>query len=180
MVKKIHQLNPSEVYPAALADFNLNTCGDPDCGNFGVAPDFSIPVFKEKIATIRTQEAAASIPALTTGLGAYTMSSDDHHPRISEVFEYAGDPVGWDDGRSNGVRPPTWQRSLRHQLFHPVEWALPGRVSPSPVRRGLHRGAGVRCLRDALSGASRRVYFQRNAREVGGRRQSSYAPDSLI
>jgi hypothetical protein len=28
------------------------------------------------------------------------MSSDDHHPRISEVFEYAGDPVGWDDGRS--------------------------------------------------------------------------------
>lgn len=99
MVKKIPQLNLLEVYPAALADFNLNTCGDADCGNFGVAPDFSVPVFKGKNASERRQEAAASIPALTTGLGNYTMSSDDHHQRISEVFEYDGDPVGWDDGR---------------------------------------------------------------------------------
>lgn len=100
MVKKLQQLNLPEVYPAVLADFNLNTCGDPDCGNFGVAPDFTIPVFKGKNAAQRQQAAAASIPALTTGLGSYTMSSDDHHPRISEVFEYDGDPVGWDDGRS--------------------------------------------------------------------------------
>lgn len=100
MVKKIKNLSLSEVYPVELSDFNLNTCGDPDCGNFGVSPDFSIPVFKGKNAETRRQKAAASIPALTTGLGAYTMSSDDHHPRISEAFEYAGDPVGWDDGRT--------------------------------------------------------------------------------
>ena len=57
-------------------------------------------MFKGKNAAKRRQAAAASIPALTTGLGSYTLSSDDHHPRISEVFEYAGDPVGGDDGRS--------------------------------------------------------------------------------
>ncbi|WP_167648091.1 hypothetical protein [Mameliella alba] len=100
MVKKLKQLKLFQVYPAVLADFNLNTCGDPDCGNFGVAPNFAIPEFKGKNAAQRKQAASVSIPALTTGLGSYTMSSDDHHPRISEVFEYAGDPVGWDDGRS--------------------------------------------------------------------------------
>lgn len=100
MVKKIDNLSLAEVYPEALADFNLNTCGDPDCGNFGVAADFSIPVFKGRNAAQRRQAAAASIPALTTGLGAYTMSSDDHHQRISEAFEYEDDPVGWDDGRT--------------------------------------------------------------------------------
>ncbi len=100
MVKTLQHMSLSQVYPAVLADFNLNTCGDRDCGNFGVAPDFTIPVFKGKNAAQRKQAAAASIKALTTGLGSYTMSSDDHHPRISEVYEYAGDTVGWDDGRS--------------------------------------------------------------------------------
>lgn len=46
MVKKLKQLKLFQVYPAVLADFSLNTCGDPGCGNFGVAPDFTIPVFK--------------------------------------------------------------------------------------------------------------------------------------
>uniref|UniRef100_A4WWK7 Uncharacterized protein n=1 Tax=Cereibacter sphaeroides (strain ATCC 17025 / ATH 2.4.3) TaxID=349102 RepID=A4WWK7_CERS5 len=100
MVKKLQQLNLAEVYPAAYADFNLNACGDPDCGNFGVAPDFTIPVFKGKNASNRRQAAAASIAALTTSFGAYTMSSDDRYPRISEALEYEGDPVGWDDGRT--------------------------------------------------------------------------------
>jgi len=100
MFKKIHQLNLREVYPAFHADFNLNTCGDPDCGNFGVAPDFTIPVFKGRNASTRRQEAAVSITALTTGLGIYTMSSKDHDPRISEVFEYEAEPVAWDDGRT--------------------------------------------------------------------------------
>ncbi|WP_299557948.1 hypothetical protein [uncultured Sulfitobacter sp.] len=99
MVKKLHQLNLSQVYPAVLAGFSLDTFGDPDSGNFGVAPDFSIPVFKGKNATQRKHAAAASIPPRKTGLGFYTMSCNDHHPRISEVFEYAGVSVGWDDGR---------------------------------------------------------------------------------
>jgi len=77
MVKTLQYMSLSQVYPAVLAGFNLNTCGDPDCGNFGVAPDFTIPVFKGKNAAQRKQVAAASIPALTTGLGSYTMSSDD-------------------------------------------------------------------------------------------------------
>jgi hypothetical protein len=40
-----------------LADFNLNTCGDPDCGNFGVPPDFAIPEFKGRNAAQRKQAA---------------------------------------------------------------------------------------------------------------------------
>lgn len=100
MVKKIQQLNLQQVYPAFREDFNLNTCGDPDCGNYGVAPDFSIPVFKGPNASVRRQEASASILALTTGRGNYTMSSDDHNPRISDVFEYGSEAVGWDDGRT--------------------------------------------------------------------------------
>jgi len=66
-----------------LADTNLlDTCGDPDCGNFGVAPDFAILVFKGKHAAQHKQAAAARLPALMTGLGAHAMSSEDRQPRI--------------------------------------------------------------------------------------------------
>ena len=63
MVKKRQQLNLPEVYPAVSADFNLNTCGDPDCGNFGVAPDFSIAAFKGKNAAERRQQRPVSVAA---------------------------------------------------------------------------------------------------------------------
>ena len=53
MVKKINSLSLSELYPEALTDFNLNTCADPDCGSFGVPPDFSIPLFKAGMSSIR-------------------------------------------------------------------------------------------------------------------------------
>lgn len=99
MVKKIQKLNLRQLYPEVLANINLNTCGDPDCGNFGVAPDFSLSVFKGKNAAERKAEAAGSFPALSSGLGSYSVSSKDHNPRISEVFEYEEEPVGWDDGR---------------------------------------------------------------------------------
>ncbi|MEZ5721684.1 MAG: hypothetical protein R3D59_08450 [Paracoccaceae bacterium] len=100
MVKSIQQMTLEAVYPAASADINLNTCGDPDCGNYGVAPDFTLPAFRGPDAQQRKQQAAVSFAALSSGRGIYTMGSDDSSPRISEAFEYHGDPVGWDDGRS--------------------------------------------------------------------------------
>jgi len=45
MVDKIPNLPQEQVYPVVPGWINLNTCGDPDCGNFGVAPDFALPVF---------------------------------------------------------------------------------------------------------------------------------------
>jgi len=47
------QLSLEVVYPPAGSKINLNTCGDPDCGNFGVAADFSIPTFKGRNAAQR-------------------------------------------------------------------------------------------------------------------------------
>ncbi|EEX08999.1 conserved hypothetical protein [Ruegeria lacuscaerulensis ITI-1157] len=87
------------VYPPAGAKINFNTCGDPDCGNYGVAPDFSIPVFKGRNAAQRKLAASAGIPALASGLGNYKLNGDDKNKRISKVFEYLKDPREWEDGR---------------------------------------------------------------------------------
>ncbi len=37
MVKSIPKLSLEGVYPPISSKINLNTCGDPDCGNFSVA-----------------------------------------------------------------------------------------------------------------------------------------------
>jgi hypothetical protein len=53
MVKMLQHMSLSQAYPSVLADFNLNTCGDPDCGSFGVAPALTISVFKGENASQR-------------------------------------------------------------------------------------------------------------------------------
>jgi len=104
MVKSIPQLSLEVVYPPFSSKLNLNTCGDPDCRNFGVAPDFSLPTFKGRGSQQRKMEASVSIPALTSGSGSYILNSDDKKQRVSTVFEYEGDPHGWDDGRVMACR----------------------------------------------------------------------------
>jgi len=100
MVKNVPQLNLRQVYPATSEEFNLNTCGDVDCGNYGVAPDFSLPTFKGRNAAQRKLLASVKLPALATGQGIYTLSGDDKATRVSQVFEYKGNPRVWDDGRN--------------------------------------------------------------------------------
>lgn len=99
MVESVPQLWLRALYPPILSKINLNTCADPDCGNFGVSPDFEIPVFKGPNAQERRQAAATSVSALTTGLGKYTLNGDDKHTRVSKAFEYQAEPCAWDDGR---------------------------------------------------------------------------------
>ncbi len=99
MVKSIPQLSLEVVYPPADPKINLNTCGDPDCGNYGVAPDFALPVFKGRNAAQRKLLASTNLPALATGRGVYTLSGEDKRQRTSAAFEYADDPHVWDDGR---------------------------------------------------------------------------------
>ena len=100
MVKRIPQLPPEQVYPEVPGKTNLNCCGDPDCGNYGVAPDFDLPKFLGPGAAQRRLLAAASIPALTTGRGVYTQGTpDDDYDRVSSILDYFQDPHGWSDGR---------------------------------------------------------------------------------
>lgn len=99
MVESIPQLFLEAIYPAVLPEINLNTCADPDCGNYGVAPDFNVPTFKGPNAQERKLLAATSVPALTSGLGKYTIDGDDKNLRVSEAFEYENEPRAWDDAR---------------------------------------------------------------------------------
>ncbi len=41
-VRTLPKLSVSQLYPQQREEINLNTCGDPDCGNYGVAAD---PIF---------------------------------------------------------------------------------------------------------------------------------------
>jgi hypothetical protein len=101
MVKSIPQMSLRQVYPPIVGRMNLNTCGDPDCGNFGVAPDFQHGAFRGPGAAQRRLLASVANPALGTGLGRYKMESpgDDKLERISQFFEYEDDPHAWQDGR---------------------------------------------------------------------------------
>lgn len=99
VVKSIPQLSLEAVYPPAGSNINLNTCADPDCGNYGVEPDFSIPVFKGPNAAQRKLVASTKTPALASGVGNDTLSADDRNQRVSQAFEYKDDPRQWDDGR---------------------------------------------------------------------------------
>lgn len=111
MVKSIPKLSLEVVYPPYSSKINLNTCGDPDCANFGVAPDFSLPTFKGPGAQQRKTAASVSIPALASGQGSYTLTGDDKKQRVSTVFEYEDDPHGWDDGREMVCRHQKRNRS---------------------------------------------------------------------
>lgn len=101
VVSSIPQFSLEQVYPDIIGHINLNTCGDPDCGNFGVAPDPCQSAFRGPGAGQRRSLAAMSNPAFTTGRGRYKLGapSDDASMRVSTAFEYDGNPVAWSDGR---------------------------------------------------------------------------------
>ncbi len=82
MVNNIQPLSVQAVYPARAAEINLNTCGDPDCGNYGLSPEFSLPGLKTRNAHQRRQ-AAAGLPALASGSGSYALVGNDKIGAIS-------------------------------------------------------------------------------------------------
>lgn len=101
MVKRLPQLSLAQVYPRALVPINLNTCGDPDCGNFGVAPSNVHAGFRGPNAGRKRFEAGVSNAGVTAGLGRYKMSGPSHLDleRVWDVPEYSDDPHMWSDGR---------------------------------------------------------------------------------
>lgn len=101
VVKSIPHIPMSKIYPKVIGDINLNTCGDPDCGNYGTHPNFSRPRHKGPGAGARQLRASASSAAFSAGLGNYRVSSPSSSKldRVSRLLEYDGDPHAWSDGR---------------------------------------------------------------------------------
>ncbi len=101
MVKSIRQLSLDQPYPEIPGEYNLNTCGDPDCGNFGVTPCDAHGAFRGRNAGQRCLAASVSNAAISAGLGRYRLGSPGNTDleRVSDVVEYDGDPHAWSDGR---------------------------------------------------------------------------------
>ncbi len=98
-VRTLPKLSVSQLYPPQRKEINLNTCGDPDCGNYGVPVDPIFDTFVGKGAATRRRAAAQTSPIIAAGLGYYTMSSVKGEERISKALNFHNDPIIWSDGR---------------------------------------------------------------------------------
>lgn len=100
--KSIPQLSLEQIYPAQNGDVNLNTCGDPDCGNYGIAPDSIHDAFRGRNAGQRRLAASLNNSGISMGVGRYRLhgGKDDKKIRNSIALEYPDDPHSWDDNRS--------------------------------------------------------------------------------
>lgn len=100
--KSISQLSLSQIYPAPIGAVNLNTCGNPDCGNYGIEPDRIYESFRGRNAGQRRFIASLKNSGISMGVGRYRIQggSDDSEIRNSIALEYADDLHSWDDNRS--------------------------------------------------------------------------------
>jgi hypothetical protein len=100
-VKSLKNLTLAQVYPRVSGDTNLNCCGDPDCGNYGIEPAPTKHSFIGRGAAERRLKAALADPTIARGVGRYKMEAEsgDNLHRKTDAFEFAGDPRAWNDGR---------------------------------------------------------------------------------
>ena len=96
-VPSVPDLSLSQIHPPPAGGINLDTCHDPDCGNYGMEAGFAIGLPKG-------ERSETSVPALLSnsaavGLGSYRLSSNTgkERRRTSRVFECEGDPHTWMD-----------------------------------------------------------------------------------
>ncbi len=87
-----------QLYPAA-GPFRLNTCANPDCANFGHAPDFSRKVLPDKKKTCLTRKAIRALQERLPGRYRLGGGSNDGDMRVAKLFEFAADPHEWKDQR---------------------------------------------------------------------------------
>lgn len=99
-VKSVPKLSLPQIYPEIGDTINFNCCGDPDCGNYGVAPNFIHQSFVGRNAQARRQKAFAANPSLGRGRGKYTITGDQDAQVVSTALEYSKDPHQWEDGKS--------------------------------------------------------------------------------
>lgn len=92
-VQTLPKLTVSQLYPEERKEINLNTCGDPNCGNFGVRPDPLYDQFVGKGAVARRRTAGQKDPKIAAGLGFYTISSVKDEERISTALNFQNAPA---------------------------------------------------------------------------------------
>lgn len=88
------------VYPFDKCNINLNTCADPDCGNYGKTPNPVYMDFAGRNAQKKRFLASVADPLIGAGQGSYILQADKDEVRVSKVFEYQDAPHAWSDGRS--------------------------------------------------------------------------------
>ncbi|MBU2941838.1 hypothetical protein Q4525_12615 [Shimia thalassica] len=100
LIKSIENLSLDQIYPEVVGRVNLNTCGNPDCGNYGVGFDPAFP--DPRGGSAKYKMAAASSTAISAGVGRYKLSnrSRKEDARISSILEYAHEPKAWVDTRT--------------------------------------------------------------------------------
>ena len=62
-VPSVPNLSLSQIYPPRAGGINLNTCHDPDCGNYGVEAGFAI-------RSPKGERSGTSVPALVSNSAA--------------------------------------------------------------------------------------------------------------
>lgn len=100
-MKSLENLTLAQVYPRVSGDTNLNCCGDPDCGNYGIEPAPAKHAFVGRGAAEKRLKAAMADPSIARGVGRYKIEAEsgDNLHRETDTFEFAGDPRAWNDGR---------------------------------------------------------------------------------
>ena len=88
--------NLKQLYPE-VGRFRINTCGNPDCGNFGRPPRHP----RVKLPKKKEEERCSTARALLHAPGAYKISgADKAEKRITKAFEYQDEPHEWADQRT--------------------------------------------------------------------------------
>ena len=91
----------AQMYPSSGWEYQLNCCANPDCGNFGVEPEFLLDRPKGRNARQEREFAIHTSNAFATGHGLYNLagaSSAKKHARTTTAFEYEMRPC---PGRMN-------------------------------------------------------------------------------
>jgi|GEM_PF-1278775 len=100
-MQSLPNLTLAQIYPQVSGDTNLNCCGDPDCGNYGIEPAPTKHAFVGRGAAEKRLKAAMADPAIARGVGRYRIASegDETSHRETDGFEFEDDPRAWSDGR---------------------------------------------------------------------------------
>lgn len=93
-MQSLPNLTPAQIYSQVSGDTNLNCCGDPDCGNYGIEPAPTKHSFVGRGAAEKRLRTASSAPFIAKGVGRCKKSADgdgDDH-RETDAFEFEGNP----------------------------------------------------------------------------------------
>lgn len=131
-----------QLYPA-VGRFKLNSCGNPDCRNFGQTPRWPRVKFPKRAKGKRCPTAEA----ILHGVGAYKLSGADRtHRRISQAFEYRDDPHAWTDQRTVRCRARLLNGTICNSGFSILsEQHLEDEIQRLRNHDGVLDGKGCQC-----------------------------------